>query len=66
MRKSFSQIFIDHPRLAWVIVIIITLCGAYRNFYIFKFLVLLKADFYLFQSISPTFLHKGFRKLQII
>ncbi len=29
MKKSFSQIFIDHPRLAWVIVIIITLCGAF-------------------------------------
>ena len=29
MKRSFSQIFIDHPRLAWVIVIIITLCGAF-------------------------------------
>ena len=25
--KSFSQIFIDHPRLAWVVAIIIALCG---------------------------------------
>ena len=28
MRKSFSQIFIDHPRAAWVVAIIIALCGA--------------------------------------
>ena len=26
--KSISQIFIDHPRVAWVICIIISLCGA--------------------------------------
>lgn len=26
--KSFSQIFITHPRLAWVICILISLCGA--------------------------------------
>ena len=29
VRKSFSQIFIDHPRLAWVIAIIIALCGGF-------------------------------------
>ena len=29
MRKSFSQVFINHPRLAWVIAIIITLCGGF-------------------------------------
>ena len=29
MRRSFSQIFIDHPRLAWVIAIIIALCGGF-------------------------------------
>ena len=29
MRRSFSQIFIDHPRLAWVVAIIITLCGGF-------------------------------------
>jgi HAE1 family hydrophobic/amphiphilic exporter-1 len=26
--KSISQIFIDHPRLAWVVCIVISLCGA--------------------------------------
>ena len=26
--KSISQIFIDHPRLAWVVAIVIALCGA--------------------------------------
>ena len=26
--KSFSQIFIDHPRLAWVVAIVISICGA--------------------------------------
>ncbi len=26
--KSISQIFIDHPRLAWVVSIVISLCGA--------------------------------------
>ena len=26
--KSISQVFIDHPRLAWVVCIIISLCGA--------------------------------------
>ena len=29
MRKSFSQVFIDHPRLAWVIAIIVALCGGF-------------------------------------
>ena len=29
MRKSFSQVFIDHPRLAWVISIIVALCGGF-------------------------------------
>ena len=29
MGRSFSQIFIDHPRLAWVVAIIITLCGGF-------------------------------------
>ena len=29
MRRSFSQVFIDHPRLAWVVAIIITLCGGF-------------------------------------
>ena len=28
MRRSFSQIFIDHPRAAWVVAILIALCGA--------------------------------------
>ena len=28
MRKSLSQVFIDHPRAAWVVSIIIALCGA--------------------------------------
>jgi len=26
--KSFSQVFIDHPRAAWVVAILIALCGA--------------------------------------
>ena len=26
--KSISQIFIDHPRAAWVVSIVIALCGA--------------------------------------
>ena len=26
--KSLSQIFIDHPRAAWVVSIVIALCGA--------------------------------------
>ena len=25
--KSISQVFIDHPRLAWVVSIVIALCG---------------------------------------
>ena len=25
--KSISQVFIDHPRLAWVVAIIIAICG---------------------------------------
>ena len=25
--KSLSQVFIDHPRLAWVVSIVIALCG---------------------------------------
>ena len=25
--KSISQVFIDHPRLAWVVCIVIALCG---------------------------------------
>ena len=29
MKRSFSQVFIDHPRFAWVIVIVIALCGAF-------------------------------------
>ncbi len=29
MKRSFSQTFIDHPRFAWVIVIVIALCGAF-------------------------------------
>ena len=29
MKRSFSQIFINHPRLAWVIAIIIALCGGF-------------------------------------
>ena len=29
MKRSFSQVFIDHPRLAWVIAIIIALCGGF-------------------------------------
>lgn len=29
MKRSFSQIFIDHPRLAWVVMIVITLCGTF-------------------------------------
>lgn len=28
MRRSFSQVFIDHPRAAWVVAILIALCGA--------------------------------------
>ena len=28
MRRSFSQIFIDHPRAAWVVAIVVALCGA--------------------------------------
>jgi phospholipid/cholesterol/gamma-HCH transport system permease protein len=27
--KSISQVFIDHPRVAWVICIVISLCGCY-------------------------------------
>ena len=26
--KSFSQVFIDHPKAAWVVSILIALCGA--------------------------------------
>ena len=29
MRRSFSQLFIDHPRMAWVVAIIIMLCGVF-------------------------------------
>ena len=30
--KSISQVFIDHPRLAWVVSIVIALCGTICRF----------------------------------